>query len=295
MKNENILYTDGSCIGNPGPGGWGAIIVTANEKISLSGGEAETTNNKMEITAVIKGLEYFPEKSLVKIFTDSEYVINTMTKNWKRNTNLKLWTRLDILVANRKVDWNWVKGHSGNELNEEADSLAKQEAKKILNNKNNDKELTHINQEGDALMVDISSKNISERVAVVKGKVMMKPETLDTALKGNLKKGDLFSVAKTSGINAAKWTHLLIPMCHPIPVSNVLIDIIPDHTLPGLEITSTVKANWNTGVEMEAFTAVSVTCLTIYDMCKSLDKSIRIEDIRLLHKTGGVSGEYVSQ
>ena len=294
MKNKNTLHTDGSCIGNPGPGGWAAIIFTADEKISISGGEAQTTNNKMEITAVIKGLEYFPEKSFVRIFTDSEYVINTMTKNWKRNTNLNLWAQLDTLVDKRKVEWNWVKGHSGNEFNEEADSLAYQEAENIQSN-NKDKKLTHINQEGEALMVDISSKNMSERVAVVKGKVIMKPDTLDIVLKGTLKKGDLFSVAKTSGINAAKWTHLLIPMCHPIPLSNVLIDIVPDQTISGFEITSTVKANWNTGVEMEAFTAVSVTCLTIYDMCKSLDKSIRIEDIRLVHKKGGVSGKYVSK
>ena len=102
-------------------------------------------------------------------------------------------------------------------------------------------------------------KLLPEGGKIVSGKILMKKETLDTALEGNLKKGDLFSVAKTSGINAAKWTHLLIPMCHPIPVSNVVIDIVPNHNMPGLEITSTVKANWNTGVEMEAFTAVSIT------------------------------------
>ena len=292
METENILYTDGSCIGNPGPGGWAAIIIIdGSKKTDLSGGEKETTNNKMEITAVIKGLECFPEKSSVKIFTDSTYVINTMTKNWKRNTNIDLWNQLDSLIVNRKIEWNWVKGHSGNKFNEEADLLANQEAREIINKK----KLTHINKEGDALMVDTSSKGATERVAVVSGKIIMKKETLNIALEGNLKKGDLFSVAKTSGINAAKWTHLLIPMCHPVPLTNVVIDIVPNHDLPGLEITSTVKANWNTGVEMEAFTAVSITCLTIYDMCKSLDKSIKVEEIRLVHKTGGASGEYLSK
>ena len=290
MEIENILYTDGSCIGNPGPGGWASIIIINDIKTTLSGSDEETTNNKMEITAVIKGLEQFPENSSVKIFTDSEYVINTMTKNWKRNTNLDLWNRLDSLVINRTIEWNWVKGHSGNKLNDEADLIANGEAKKIIEKK----KLTHLNKEGNAQMVDTSTKGITERIAIVSGKILMKKETLDTALEGNLKKGDLFSVAKTSGINAAKWTHLLIPMCHPIPVSNVVIDIVPNHDMPGLEITSTVKANWNTGVEMEAFTAVSITCLTIFDMCKSLDKSMKIEDIHLVHKAGGASGEYIS-
>ena len=290
METENILYTDGSCIGNPGPGGWASIIIINDIKTTLSGSDEETTNNKMEITAVIKGLEQFPENSSVKIFTDSEYVINTMTKNWKRNTNLDLWNRLDSLVINRTIEWNWVKGHSGNKLNDEADLIANGEAKKIIEKK----KLTHLNKEGNAQMVDTSTKGITERIAIVSGKILMKKETLDTALEGNLKKGDLFSVAKTSGINAAKWTHLLIPMCHPIPVSNVVIDIVPNHNMPGLEITSTVKANWNTGVEMEAFTAVSITCLTIFDMCKSLDKSMKIEDIHLVHKAGGASGEYIS-
>mgnify|MGYP001196057971 CR=1 FL=1 len=289
METENILYTDGSCIGNPGPGGWASIIIINDIKTTLSGSDEKTTNNKMEITAVIKGLEQFPENSSVKIFTDSEYVINTMTKNWKRNTNLDLWNRLDSLVVNRTIEWNWVKGHSGNKLNDEADLIANGEAKKIIEKK----KLTHLNKEGNAQMVDTSTKGITERIAIVSGKILMKKETLDTALEGNLKKGDLFSVAKTSGINAAKWTHLLIPMCHPIPVSNVVIDIVPNHDLPGLEITSTVKANWNTGVEMEAFTAVSITCLTIFDMCKSLDKSMKIEDIHLVHKAGGASGEYI--
>ena len=290
METENILYTDGSCIGNPGPGGWASIIIINDVKTTLSGSDEETTNNKMEITAIIKGLEQFPENSSVKIFTDSEYVINTMTKNWKRNTNLDLWNCLDSLVKNRTIEWNWVKGHSGNKLNDEADLIANGEAKKIIQKK----KLTHLNKEGNAQMVDTSTKGITERIAIVSGKILMKKETLDTALKGNLKKGDLFSVAKTSGINAAKWTHLLIPMCHPIPVSNVVIDIVPNHNMPGLEITSTVKANWNTGVEMEAFTAVSITCLTIFDMCKSLDKSMKIEDIHLVHKAGGASGEYIS-
>ena len=160
METENILYTDGSCIGNPGPGGWASIIIINDVKTTLSGSDEETTNNKMEITAVIKGLEQFPENSSVKIFTDSEYVINTMTKNWKRNTNLDLWNRLDSLVINRTIEWNWVKGHSGNKLNDEADLIANREAKKIIQKKKYYTLVPRFDEHSGQTLLDLFKKKI---------------------------------------------------------------------------------------------------------------------------------------
>ena len=118
------IYTDGSCLGNPGPGGWGAVIVEKNNTIEICGKEIDTTNNIMEISAVIMRLEYTKEHERIKIFSDSQYVINTMTKNWKRKANLDLWEKLDKLVSKREVLWEWVRGHEGNFYNEKAHNLA---------------------------------------------------------------------------------------------------------------------------------------------------------------------------
>jgi|TARA_Y100000996_G_scaffold414724_1_gene406529 ribonuclease HI len=125
------IYTDGACLNNPGPGGWGVIILEKDKKTVFGGSEKTTTNNRMEITAVIEGLKQISKKTPVKIFSDSTYVINTMTKNWKRNKNKDLWDILDDQVLNRKIEWKWVKGHSGDKFNEEADSIAYGEAVKI--------------------------------------------------------------------------------------------------------------------------------------------------------------------
>ena len=125
------IYTDGSCLGNPGPGGWGAVIVEKNNTIEICGKEIDTTNNRMEISAVIMGLEYTREYQRIKIFSDSQYVINTMTKNWKRKANLDLWEKLDKLVSKREVLWEWVRGHEGNFYNEKAHNLAYKSAMNI--------------------------------------------------------------------------------------------------------------------------------------------------------------------
>ena len=122
------IYTDGACIGNPGPGGWGAIIVEDGVKRTLSGGEAHTTNNRMEMMAAIQGLEAVPEGAQVLLTSDSQYLINTMTKNWKRNVNRDLWDRLDKLAQARGIRWAWVRGHNGHPENEEVDKLAVREA-----------------------------------------------------------------------------------------------------------------------------------------------------------------------
>ena len=125
------IYTDGSCLGNPGPGGWGAVIVEKNNTIEICGKEIDTTNNRMEISAVIMGLEYTKEYQRIKIFSDSQYVINTMTKNWKRKANIDLWEKLDELVSKREVLWEWVRGHEGNFYNEKAHNLAYKSAMNI--------------------------------------------------------------------------------------------------------------------------------------------------------------------
>ena len=152
--------------------------------------------------------------------------------------------------------------------------------------------LSHLSERGEARMVDVSAKAATERVAVAEGRVTMTAATLDLVLSGNAKKGDVLSAARIAGIMAAKKTPELIPLCHPLPVSKVEIEIEPDRALPGLIVRATVKVTGQTGVEMEALTAVSVACLTIYDMVKAVERGMRIEDIHLVEKRGGKSGTY---
>jgi cyclic pyranopterin monophosphate synthase len=152
--------------------------------------------------------------------------------------------------------------------------------------------LTHIDQRGQARMVDVSAKGATERLAVAEGRVIMRKETLDLVLAGNAPKGDVLGAARLAGIMAAKRTHGLIPLCHPLPITKVELDINPEHSLPGFLVQATVKVTGQTGVEMEALTAVSIACLTIYDMVKAVERGMRIEGIRLLEKRGGKSGVY---
>ena len=141
-------------------------------------------------------------------------------------------------------------------------------------------------------MVDVSAKPITERIAVAEGSVVMTAKTLDLVRKGNAKKGDVLGTARLAGIMAAKRTHELIPLCHPLPVSQVEVDVTPDPKLPGVRVKARVKVSSQTGVEMEALTAVSVACLTIYDMVKAVERGMRIEGIRVVEKSGGRSGHY---
>jgi len=152
--------------------------------------------------------------------------------------------------------------------------------------------LTHLGKGGEARMVDVSAKGVTERIATAEGRVVMRKATLDLVLKGNAKKGDVIGAARIAGIMAAKRTHELIPLCHPLALSKVEVDIAPDRKLPGLAVRATVKLSGQTGVEMEALTAVAVACLTIYDMVKAVERSMRIEGIRLLEKSGGKSGHF---
>jgi cyclic pyranopterin phosphate synthase len=152
--------------------------------------------------------------------------------------------------------------------------------------------LTHIGASGEARMVDVSEKPATERTAVAEGRVVMSKATLQLILSGNAKKGDVLGTARIAGIMAAKRTSELIPLCHPLALSKVVVDIEPDRKLPGCLVRAAVKVTGPTGVEMEALTAVSVACLTIYDMIKAAERGVRIEGIRLVEKIGGKSGHY---
>ena len=152
--------------------------------------------------------------------------------------------------------------------------------------------LTHIDASGEARMVDVSGKQATERTATAEGRVVMGKAILELILSGNAKKGDVLGVARVAGIMAAKRTHELIPLCHPLALSKVTVDIAADEKLPGCIVRASVKVTGPTGVEMEALTAVSVACLTIYDMIKAVERGVRIENIHLVEKSGGKSGHY---
>ncbi len=153
-------------------------------------------------------------------------------------------------------------------------------------------EFTHFDKHGKAQMVDVSGKDVTERSATAAGSVIMQPETIAMIVSGGVKKGDVLSVARLAGIMGAKRTPDLIPLCHPLPLSSVTVDLTVDEARNAVDISATCKLAGRTGVEMEALTAVSVAALTVYDMCKAVDRGMHIADIRLTHKSGGKSGEF---
>ena len=153
-------------------------------------------------------------------------------------------------------------------------------------------DLTHLSASGEAHMVDVSAKAVTERVAVAEGRVLMQAETLALCLSGEAKKGDVFATARIAGILAAKKTHEFIPLCHPLLLTNISVDLEGDESLPGVRVTAMAKVSGQTGVEMEALTAASIACLTIYDMLKAVDRGMRIEGIALVENRGGKSGDW---
>ena len=155
--------------------------------------------------------------------------------------------------------------------------------------------LSHFNDQGQAHMVDVSNKDITSRIAMAKGRIIMKAETLAIIMDGSAKKGDVLGIARLAGIMAAKKTSELIPLCHPLPISKITIDIEPITSENSIEIQSMVKTTGQTGVEMEALTAVSITALTVYDMVKAVDKTMKITDIRVILKDGGKSGLLIAK
>ena len=155
--------------------------------------------------------------------------------------------------------------------------------------------LSHIDEAGNARMVDVGQKENTERIAIAKGEVVMKEKTLELIREGSIQKGDVLTVAQIAGIMAAKRTSELIPMCHPLPLHDIKLELSLNSELPGVKITSTVKTIAKTGVEMEALTAVAVAALTVYDMAKAAEKTMKIQNVRLVQKTGGKSGDVYNE
>ena len=289
------IYTDGSCLTNPGPGGWAAILVHQSGPERLTGGEPDTTNNRMELTAAIKALEATPPSAEVTVHSDSEYLVKTMTRGWKRRVNQDLWEQLDALVESRQVGWHWVQGHAGDPWNEEADRLAFAAMQAAAGGAAPDSggaTLTHLNAQGEVRMVDVSAKPDTVRTATAQGVVVMRPETLALILQGKMEKGDVFTTARLAGIAAAKRTWDLIPLAHQVPLSHVGVEFQSDPSRGLVTITATARTTAKTGVEMEALTAVSIGALTVYDMCKAVDRGMKVQDVRLLEKRGGQHGDF---
>ena len=250
---------------------------------------------------------------------------------WRRNKqgdmalNPDLWGRLLDAVDNRDVVFRWVKGHAGHPQNEECDAMVREASRLPKNEQLIDTgyerkgsaltvqapsfeslvgtdestkpqpELTHIDSSGEARMVDVGAKEITERAATASCEVLMSAKTLSLIRSGGIGKGDVVATAKLAGVMGGKRTAELIPMCHNIPISQIEVDIeeLADGT--GLRIEATARARWRTGVEMEAMTAASIAALTVYDMCKSAERGIRVTELRLLRKSGGKSGDYVAE
>ena len=294
------IYTDGAC--KSGVGGWAALIFETSGHRDMSGKLEDTTSNRMELSAAIHSLESLPTGSEVTIFSDSEYLVKTMTQGWKRNTNLDLWENLDSLNIAHKVNWQWVKGHANIPGNEYVNQLAGFEAGVTKARPNIDRFfktldntgtpiLTHVDQQGSVEMVDVGWKPVSDREAIAQGCILMKPETINLISENLIKKGDVLTIAQIAGIMGGKRTAELIPLCHPLPLNKLDVELELDLANNRVKISALARTSGKTGVEMEALTAVSIAALTIYDMCKGVDRWMTIEDIGLVSKSGGLSGD----
>jgi len=286
------IYTDGAYNPVLSQGSWGAVIVEDGKKQVFSGIASRTTSNRMEITAALEGILHTPQGSEVVVYTDSQYLFGCMTKGWQRRANRDLWEELDEAVNQRQVRWQWVERNTSplhKEAHASATSLASQSEKQPLETPVAE-QLTHIDASGRPRMVDVTQKPETQREALARGVVRMKASTLDLLKKGEVAKGDVLAVAQLAGIMAAKQTPNLIPLCHPILIGDVKVEFNLDEENSVVEITTTVRSTGKTGVEMEALTTTAVAALTIYDMCKAVDRGMRIENIRLIRKSGGKSG-----
>ena len=297
------IYTDGAYNPALGQGGWAAVIVENSQKKVFSGSAKKTTSNRMEITAALEGVLRTPRDVELVVYTDSQYVFGCMAKGWQRRANRDLWDRIDSAVAQRNIRWEWIDQSIKNSFQKEAHALATNLAsqhelpqptlltkEKVQPKPLFTEELTHIDESGRPRMVDITEKPDTQREAVAKGLVRMKPSTFERIKEGTVPKGNVLTTAQLAGIMAAKQTPSLIPLCHPVLIGDVKVELILDEANSAIEITATVKSTGKTGVEMEALTATSVAALTIYDMCKAIDRGMKIENIRLISKSGGKSG-----
>jgi len=297
------IYADGA--NNPvlSQGGWGAVILEDGQKHVFSGMVKKTTSNRMEITAALEGILRTPQSSEVVVYTDSQYLFGCMAKGWQRRANRDLWERLDAAVSQRRVRWQWVDRETKNPFHNEAHALAASlvnrgemlppvpaEGQAGQPEAPMGEGLTHVDALGRPKMVDITGKPDTQREAVAKCKVRMKASTFNLLKRGEMPKGDVLAVAQLAGIMAAKQTPHIIPLCHPVLIGDIKVEFGLDEEASVVEITTRVKSTGKTGVEMEALTATAVTALTIYDMCKGVDRGIQIESIRLIRKSGGKSG-----
>ena len=296
------IYADGAYNPVLERGGWGAVIVENSRKQVFTGTTKMTTSNRMEITAALEGVLQTPQGSEAVVYTDSQYLYGCMAKGWQRRANLDLWKELDTAVGQRKVRWEWIDQNAGNPLHKEAHTLATGSASRgeTVQATPSEKpepqpqaaagELTHIDASGRPSMVDVSQKPDTARQAVAKGTVSMQASTFERIKLGQIAKGDVLTVAQLAGIMAAKQTPHVIPLCHPVLIGNVQVEFNLDETTSSVGITATARSTGKTGVEMEALTAVAMAALTIYDMCKAIDRGMKIENIRLASKSGGKSG-----
>ena len=295
------VYADGAYNAALDMGGWAAVIIEDGQKRVLSGKLEHTTSNRMEITAALQGISHTPQSAEVVVYTDSQYLFGCMTKRWKRLKNVDLLSDLDEAVSKRMVRWKWISGDAENSFHQEAHTRANyltglnEEAYSSRTEAKNtnalvSKELTHLDDAGRPKMVDIGEKADTERQAIAKGIVKMQAATFSLIKQGKVAKGDVLTTAQLAGIMAAKKAPDLIPLCHPIIITNAKVEFKLDEVNSAIEITATVESVGKTGVEMEALTAVAVAALTIYDMCKAVDRGMRIESIRLIRKSGGKSG-----
>jgi len=284
------IYTDGAYNPVLRQGGWAAVIVDGGQKRVFSGMAKRTTSNRMEITAALEGILKTKPGTEVVVYTDSQYLFGCMARGWQRRANRDLWEQLDEVVHQRRVRWEWVDQSAKTPFQKEAHDLATDLASRGERLKPVPMELTHIDALGRPRMVDVSEKPDTQRQAVAKGVVRMQALTLDRLRKGPMAKGDVLAVAQLAGIMAAKETPHLIPLCHPILIADIKVEFSLDEANSAVEITTTVKSTGKTGVEMEALTATAVAALTIYDMCKAVDRSMKIDNIRLVRKSGGKSG-----
>jgi cyclic pyranopterin phosphate synthase len=296
------IYTDGGFNPITGDGGWAAVVLEDGRKQIFSGKAFKTTNNRMEITAALEGLRQVPAGAEVKIYTDSSYLLGCMSRGWERKANRDLFEQLDKVAAERKVQWEWIDQTITNPYQKEAHNTAtalsngKDKAGASIESQVKapaevKPALSHIDTAtGRPKMVDISAKPDTEREATAKCLVRMKPETFSLIKQGKVAKGDVLTVAQLAGIMGAKQTPYLIPLCHPLLIGEAKVEFTTDETNSTVEISATVKTTGKTGVEMEALTAAAVAALTVYDMCKAVDKGMTIEHLRLVRKSGGKSG-----
>jgi len=292
------IYADGAYNAALDTGGWAAVIIEADQRRILSGKVEHTTSNRMEITAALQGISHTPENAEVVVYTDSQYLFGCMTKRWKRLKNIDLLSELDQAVSKHKVRWKWVSGDAEDSFHLEAHTRAnfltgldeKAYSSQTEAKNTPTPELTHLDAAGRPKMVDIGEKPDTERQAIAKGIVKMQPTTFSLIKQGKVAKGDVLTTAQLAGIMAAKKAPDLIPLCHPILITSAKVELKMIEADSAIEITATVDSIGKTGVEMEALTAVAVAALTIYDMCKAIDRGMRMENIRLIRKSGGKSG-----